>query len=140
MVERYRFTSKAFEGHILFTYEDKVCIAVEFDANLSNVQLDYFTANFPMRTSGLDAIVGRSGKVEVIEPDLSFDSFWSAYGNKINRKRTFPLWDKLTDTDRAAVFSALPKYRYYTKAKGISMANPENYLRDRRWEDELNIK
>lgn len=140
MEKRYRFTSNAFVGDILFNYEGNTCKGVEFNCKLNNEQVQFFSSNFPMTIGQLDYIVGKTGKVEAVEPDLSFDSFWNTYGQKINKKRAQPLWEKLKDNDRAAVFSALPKYRYYTKSKGISMANPENYLRDRRWEDELNVK
>lgn len=138
-MKRFRFTSKAFQGHILLSYDDStdLCRAVEFNCELSPAQVDYFTRAFPMRLADLEAIVGRTGRVEAVQADLSFDSFWSTYAVKINRKRAIPLWERLNDAERVAVFSAIPRYRYYCKSKGISMANPENYLRDRRWEDEL---
>lgn len=138
-MKRYRFTSKQFGGHILFAYTDSgQCASVEFNTELNTEQIEYFARNFPMQHTGLEAIAGRTGKIELIEADLSFENFWNTYAVKINRKRAMPLWERLSRADRAACFAALPRYRYYCQTRGIARANPENYLRDRRWEDELN--
>ena len=132
----YRFTSKLFQGVIFFEYADGVLVTFEKKAQLTQEQHNYFAKNFPFFEENLAVFAGKSGKIEHVEQDLSFDAFWNYYGQKINKLRTEPIWQKLTKADRAAVFAAIPKYKYHCKIKGIAMANPENYLRDRRFEDE----
>lgn len=135
-MNRYRFTSKAFDGFVLFAYQNGKLESVEFRCELTDAQSNYLQANFPMFEENLSNLLGKSGKIEAVQQDLSFDNFWNTYGVKINRKRAAPLWERLTTAEKTAVFSAIPKYRYYCKSKAIHMANPENYLRDRRFEDE----
>lgn len=131
----FRFTSEAIDGCMLFTYKNGILLSAEICCELTEVQQTWLSNHFPVTINMHDRMTGKGGKMEEEATDLGLDSFWRTYGVKINRKRTTPLWAKLSNADRIAVFASIPKYKRYVAAKGISMVNPENYLRDERWDD-----
>lgn len=73
-----------------------------------------------------------------IQADLSFERFWSAYGNKVGRKdRAKKLWSLLSDTERNQVLLAIPRYKYWLSSRPIEMVYPETFLSQRRWENDF---
>lgn len=83
-----------------------------------------------------------NAKVQIVEQEIEvdFDMFWNAYNLKINTARCKALWKDLSNTARLAAVANIPRYRKYTQRANIAMKNPDTYLRNRTWEDELNLK
>jgi hypothetical protein len=65
-----------------------------------------------------------------------FDQFWSLYDKKTGKPKCLKLWIKLSKADREAIFNHLPLYKKATPDKQFRK-NPETYLRNRSWEDEI---
>ena len=76
--------------------------------------------------------------VQIGEPDLSFEAFYNAYGNKVQKIRTEKLWNKLSKKDKMAAIAGIRSYNNWLRRQnGIAKAQPDTYLRNRRWEDDF---
>lgn len=66
-----------------------------------------------------------------------FYKFWDAYGLKRNKRRAEQTWNRLTAGEKRAAIAGITPYRNTCQRQGIAMMYPQNYLRDHRWEDEI---
>ena len=135
-MNEYVFTSKLFSGQMTFGYEDGVLTKFINEANLKDEQLVYLTSHFPFVEDNLQKLIGKSGKVEQII-DVSFAKFWDLYAKKVNKTRCEKMWYKLSEADRQLCNSKLNKYKFYCKTNNRIQKDPDTYLRNRSWEDEL---
>lgn len=70
-------------------------------------------------------------------PKISFEIFWHAYGKEVGPKPKIKrLWDQLKVSEQEAVMEYIPDYKAARPEKEFRK-NPENFLNDRAWEDEL---
>lgn len=79
-----------------------------------------------------------SERVTMGESD--FDQFWNLYPKKVGRFESVGLWLALKKEDRAAALEALPSHVALWAREGrmkSKILNPANFLRGRRWEDEI---
>ena len=136
-MSEYVFTSNKFKGNIYFGYDDEgVIIKFLNEANLTTGQMVYLSKNFPFAQSDLLNIVGKTGRVEEII-DVSYEKFWTAYDKRVNKKRCELLWYKLSEADRQVCLSKINKYKNYCRMNNRLMKDPDTYIRNRSWEDEL---
>ena len=73
------------------------------------------------------------------EDNSSFDRFWNLYNKKVGRTKCEKLFHNLSENDRNKIFENLPAYIQATPDKQFRK-NPETYLRNSSWEDELIVK
>lgn len=69
---------------------------------------------------------------------FDFESFWSIFPKKRNKQQASAEWRKLTKEEREAAFEDVPKRsksKEWTDIQYVPM--PSNYLRDKRWQDEI---
>lgn len=74
---------------------------------------------------------------------VGFADFMDLYPNKKDKASASAEWRKLSNADRAAALADLPKRvktEDWTKDNGAYVPLPKNYLKGRRWEDELPTK
>lgn len=136
-MRKYVLTSPGFKGELIFGYNsEQVLVHFENNAELEAPHLDYLKRNFPFVADELPKVV-RKGKLTEIT-DLSFTKFWADYSYKVgNKARAEKLWNKLQESERIAVFEALPRYNYYLKTHpSIEKTYAETFLYQRRWENE----
>ena len=72
--------------------------------------------------------------------ESDFDQFWKMYPKKMGRFDSVSLWLGMSKGDRAAALDALPMHLKLWAREGRSKSmilNPANFLRGRRWEDEI---
>ncbi|MEZ7494490.1 hypothetical protein QO206_03270 [Leeuwenhoekiella aequorea] len=74
-------------------------------------------------------------KVEIGEPDLSFEAFWASYNHKVKKTMSETAWNKLSKRDRIEALKAIKPYDGYLKRKGIAKAHASTYINQRYWED-----
>lgn len=76
-----------------------------------------------------------------VPKDLSFNTFWEAYGYKIGDKtRAMKLWVALGDADRVMCLRSISKYNQYLKQKpSMERMYPETYLKQERFRNEFKI-
>jgi len=137
MKTKWAFTSKQFVGTLTFGYDDEdVLIEFQNEAELSLVQQQFLRTNFPFVRTDLEKILGSSGTIrEVI--DISFDRFWTEYDKKVNKKRAEKLFYTLSETNRQLCIDSLKKYKSYCKSRNRELKDPDTYIRNDGWLDEL---
>ena len=137
MSREYLFTSKQFDGSIYFGYDDQgVLIKFLNEAQLTDKQQQFLCTKFPFVESELQNILGTTGHIkEVI--DVSFETFWAAYGRKVNKIRSQSLFYALSESDRQLCIQSLKKYQNFCKLNRRSLKDPDTYIRNRCWIDEL---
>jgi len=116
---------KILEGHLTGTQIDWLFSSGNFPANenvMKNVWMQKLKKNF---------------EVTVGDPDLSFEYFYNAYGNKIKKTKSEAAWKKLSKADKILALQKIKAYKGYLKRKGVAQANPEAYINQKRWEDDF---
>jgi Domain of unknown function (DUF4373) len=74
---------------------------------------------------------GNKGK----ENKKGFIFFWNLYDKNIDQEKCESLWNGLTESERENCLAKMPAYIQYTPNK-LFRKNPENYLRNKAWENE----
>jgi hypothetical protein len=67
-----------------------------------------------------------------------FDTFWKIYEKKIAKEKCQKRWARISNDEKEKIFSSLPNYIAATPDKQFRK-NPETYLNNKSWEDELPI-
>ena len=77
----------------------------------------------------------KEDKVGSVQP-YSFSEFWEFYDKKKDKQRAEKVYKKISLRDRKCIFNTLQKYKDSTPNKKYRK-NPEAYLNNRTWEDEI---
>lgn len=138
MKEQYIITYKGNSGTVslLATYKEGFLAQIEFqELQTPGEAKQWCAGKVPSEISRMGEI-GHIALVEALPSDLSFNTFWEAYGNKLNRDRTMKLWVSLPDSERIAALRAVPKYKRYLSAKpNIEQKYPDTWLKNKFWND-----
>lgn len=68
---------------------------------------------------------------------LPFLSFWSIYPKKINKTKCEELWKRIPIETQTIILEDIPKRRSDDKWIGGFIKDPERYIKNRQWEDEI---
>ena len=68
----------------------------------------------------------------------AFEDFWQAYDKKVDKKQTEAVWNKMPEKDRILAMEGMDNHKSGRERK--YWKDPVRYLRDRRWEDEAQVK
>lgn len=71
--------------------------------------------------------------------NIPFSTFWNLYNKKTGKPKCEVRWKNLTNKEREEVVETLPRYIQSTPDKKFRK-NPETYLNNRTWEDEIIIE
>ena len=66
-----------------------------------------------------------------------FDSFWTKYPKKVAKEKCRVKFNKLSTSDKDKILTTLDDYVLYKPLKDYTHPNPETYLNQQRWKDEL---
>lgn len=80
----------------------------------------------------------RSIVLATVDVGVSFITFWDMYDKKVGKPKCEKKWDKLPVKERKAILDYLPLYKQSQPDKRYRK-NPETFLNNRSWEDELII-
>lgn len=76
----------------------------------------------------------------ICEPKPSFTEFWDMYEKKVgDTKKIKKKWDSLSQADRESIMAYIPGYKQSQPDKQYRK-NPETFLNNRAWKDELIFK
>lgn len=134
----YSLTSDKFAGEIILGYNDKgYLVLYECRADMNDTQMDYFLGrSFPHLELVLHSLVKSSTlKVKLIPPDLSFECFYEAYGNKVDKKVSERRWANLSKADKVSALNYIPIYNAQLVRTGVAKMHPSTYLSKARWND-----
>lgn len=68
---------------------------------------------------------------------FSFEEFWSQYPKKTAKVKCEQKWSKLTDVEKTEIKNTLQAFLEYKPFPEYNHPNPETYLNQKRWQDEL---
>ena len=71
---------------------------------------------------------------------FSFDEFWSLYPNKIAKDKCKTKFNKLSNQDKEKIKNTIADFIKHKPFESYNHPNPETYLNQKRWEDELKAK
>ena len=66
-----------------------------------------------------------------------FELFWSKYPRKVAKGKCQEKFNKLSTSDKQQILDSLDAYIKYKPFEGYNHPNPETYLNQKRWLDEL---
>ncbi len=66
-----------------------------------------------------------------------FDIFWTKYPKKVAKENCRAKFNKLSTSDKDKILSTLDAYILYKPFKDYTHPNPETYLNQKRWNDEV---
>jgi len=69
--------------------------------------------------------------------EVGFREFMALYGLKTNQQAALAVWKTLPKENKLDAIKGAHPYTLYCKVEHRMMANPDTYLLNRRWEDEL---
>lgn len=126
-------TSEKFTGSLEFELEDDQVVKIfRNQADLNPKQLQWLCENFPITLDRLNAwlkAANGSLKAELVEMDLSFDTFWEKYGMKRNKIRAERYWNKLKDADKLLALKNLnPYHAFLERNPQQAKMYPDSYL------------
>jgi len=79
----------------------------------------------------------REDKTKDDSNESLFDSFWIKYPKKIAKEKCRAKFNKLSTSDKDKILSTLDAYVKYKPFKDYTHPNPETYLNQERWKDEV---
>ena len=109
---------------------------LEGELDAKQVKWLFILGKFPYKEDqikGWKAI--KNFKIEIGEPDLSFEMFYNAYNHKIKKVDTEKFWKTMSIKDKKSAVQYIPTYNKYLQRKHVEKANPHRYLNKRYWED-----
>jgi hypothetical protein len=66
-----------------------------------------------------------------------FDLFWSKYPKKVAKDKCKTSFNRLSLTEKKAIFDTLDNFLKFKPFKDYTHPNPSTYLNQKRWEDEV---
>jgi hypothetical protein len=136
-MKKYILTSARFEGKVTFGYDDDGNI-VYYNNEIPDRAVVLWLKRFlPLDRQELDIIKAKiHATITEVPEDLTFERFWNSYDKKINKKRAYPLFKKLSDAEKMQAIIGVKAYKAYCSQTGRFVADPDRYLRDRFFETE----
>lgn len=124
------------EGEVVYTFLDSALIG--FDCRVETIDskvLSNLYTHMPLNQSQLPLVTQNPlAKITEIKEDLSFETFWNKYANKIgNKPRAERLWKGLSAAEKQKALDFIPKYMSSITASGVAQLYPESYLNQKRF-------
>lgn len=140
-MKRFIITSDKFTGTAELLYNDKgTLIKIDMSNAAMNEQaVIMFKRAVPHNLPTLMRNDWCSAGTVTVEADfeVSFDMFWTDYRKKINKVRCLPLWNKLSKVEQVKAYYGISTYdKFLHRESWRSKADPENYLRNKMWDNE----
>lgn len=138
-MRRFLFTSEKYTGtaELWYSTEGALTHLLLGDSNMTRKQRQVYKDRAPVDVENVEPFV-RALNLVCVEADFTatFDMFWAGYNKKINKVRCLPLWNKLSKTDQVKAWAGIKNYDKFLKRDGRFKCDPENYLRNKMWENE----
>ncbi|MDY0102804.1 MAG: hypothetical protein RBS07_07670 [Lentimicrobium sp.] len=112
---RYSLTSAAFEGEVIFTFNDSGLLE-SFDtsgASLSEKQQVFILKELPRELCEVKRVLGGSvsARLTEIKQEVTFEMFWNRYNDKrASRKKTEMKWDRMKSAERLRAYNFIARY------------------------------
>lgn len=130
-------TASAWTGEIRLQYND---LDMLINCDLQNAQLSqeqhrWFLRRLPIGLAELqDLISNSSARMIEINQEITFESFWNKYNDKVrsSRKKAERIWNRLSKADQAKAYVYISTYEA-SRPKGVEKKYAETYLNAELW-------
>ncbi|MDO3641957.1 hypothetical protein [Mucilaginibacter sp. L3T2-6] len=134
-MQKYILTSPRFKGQVTFGYDHNGDIVFYNNEIADEVVVKWMKRFIPIDKHELETFKTKvQATITEVPEDLTFERFWNAYDKKHNRKRTEPLYNKLSDAEKMQALMRIKQYQEYCYLKSRGIADPEKYIRERYFE------
>ena len=140
-MKKYNVTSNKFTGtaELFYNAEGVLCAINCRDTNMSPEVIYNFKKAVPVTETGLISGQGFGAGTIVVAAGyrMEFEAFWKSYNKKINKLRCIPLYNKLSDPDTILCCEGIKPYDAFLKRVEVRQKlDPENWIRQRAWEND----
>ncbi len=141
-MRRFQLNGTKFSGYVDVTYNDfnYLCSLDFTNSNLESESLRKFKDLIPVQLVELEPVFKPYPSVTIVETEyvVKFEDFFTAYRNKVHKKRAESVWDRLSKIKQIKAINGIKKYDNYLKLNTWrTKADPDTYLRNEMWEDEF---
>lgn len=114
-------------------------IQTSYKTDTKNTQNTEYESEYEYESEDVIVIELKGGMGEKNEV-YPFDVFWNDYDKKVGKKdKLIQKWKKLSDSDKLKIKEYIPKYKSSEPDKQFRK-NPETFLNNQSWNDEIIIK
>lgn len=138
-MRKFVLTSDKFCGSVTMWFDDAdVMVHYNNETDMGKEAHFWMIERIPRNLLELELLKGKvKGKIEELPPDLSFETFWEAYRNKVNRKSCLALWEKMSKEKKIKCINSVKPYLdYLARVKWRNQKDPTTYLRTEDYETE----
>lgn len=86
-----------------------------------------------------DTVTVKETVKDLYKDKLAFSEFWNLYPVKVGRVKCEPKWNKLNLEQQQLILTTLPNFIKNKPFEKYTHPNPETYLNQERWDDEITI-
>jgi hypothetical protein len=138
MTRRFLLTSSAFDGEVVFDYNENGLLE-KYDissASLSESQQVWILKRLPRELAELERVITstETAKLTEVKQDITFEMFWNRYDEKdrSSKKRALAKWNKMSKAQQAKAYYHIQKY-FNSIPVGVAKKYAETYLNAELW-------
>lgn len=140
-MKTYHFTSDAFAGLVVFTFDDQGYLT-QYDmteATLTEEQKVYLLKRLPRHLEEIKQVLGQSKTAKLQlqkKAAVTFDMFWNRYDEKSrsSKKKCKAIWNRFSQAKRDRAYNYIDTYERDIPY-GVAKKYAETYLRAELWEN-----
>lgn len=136
MRKKFSLLHPKIEGEIIYEFEDEYLYGFKINASgLETNQIRAILTRLPLTRDMLSKVTtNASAKIVEVKEDITFDEFWDAYDHKVgNKSRAMKLFNGLSEGEKQAALTFIPKYNRFVNEKRINKLYAETYLNQKRF-------
>lgn len=106
---------------------------------LTDTQKRWLGLNYPWEIETIkiwQVKLKKNFEITIQNPNLSFETLWNLYDNKVKRVESEKQYNKLKEADLIKLFLSVPRYKDYLQRKRIAQAHLSTYINQRYFEDD----
>lgn len=136
-MKHYIVTVKGFKGQLDVNYFPNGAIhTLENTLDMDMAKLGWML----QQCKNEDKLLETCEKTPVVRakpynPEVTFQEFYDAYGNKHKKQVAENAWKRLSKKDRVLAYQYIEKYKNKKRMDGTAMAYPATYLNQAVWND-----
>lgn len=93
-----------------------------------------FAERFPFHENNVNGWKSEKTSVRLIPPDLSFETFYKQYNQKLGKKPTAEaIWNRMPETEKIKAINFVQLYDQQLLKTGFNKKNCETYLNQKPW-------
>lgn len=137
LTNKYVLTSASFVGEVTLGYDVATGYlrTLSIDADLEPQRHHTLLDILPLHVNNIHLIKGKGITVTQIKAEVTFDMFWDAYDNKVDKETSARRWGSLSPKERIDAYNYIKVYDNDLRKGTVAKLYPSTYLSKKRWND-----